>query len=68
MNFTQALEFAKSSAATAFDQRDAYDDAQGSYFDNLRDTIADEARSLTSFEIAEIEAAYSAEVSRLFTR
>lgn len=62
-----AVEFAITSAATAFDQVRAHatlEDAIDSYFDNLRDTLID-YRVTGQFEIADAEAAFWAEVERL---
>jgi hypothetical protein len=60
---TQALEFAKASAADAWDQQTAYADSIASYRENVRDTLNDERAS--QYE-AEAFALYDAEIVRLF--
>lgn len=63
MTRQEALDFARSSALTAFDQRGEYDDAAGSFRDNVRDTLCEEKAA--QYE-EEAFAGYDAEVARLF--
>lgn len=42
MTTSQMIEFAASSARMALDRRDAYEDAIGSFRDNVIDTLNDE--------------------------
>lgn len=61
------VEFAIASAATAFDQRGAYDSLQDSidnYFDNLRDTMQEKGVT-DQYAIRDAEAAFNDEVLRL---
>lgn len=64
MNREQALRFAKSSAAMAHDQRDAYADAIASFRENIIDTFADEGADETDQRDA--LALYDEEVRHLF--
>jgi hypothetical protein len=65
MNREQALRFAKSSAAMAHDQRDAYADAIASFRENIIDTFADEGAD--EADQRDALALYDEEASRLFT-
>lgn len=64
MNAKQVIEFAVSSASSAYDQRDAYSDAIASYRDNLIDTMNDE--KVDEYNYRDALAVYDAEVKKLF--
>lgn len=57
------IDFAKASAAMAYDQRGASDDAAADYFDNLRSMQVEQ--SWTAMQCVESEEVFKAECIRL---
>jgi hypothetical protein len=59
------LDFARASAATAFDQKGAWEDSRATYFDDVRSTIEDH-KITDPLLIQEAEALYNSECDRLW--
>jgi hypothetical protein len=64
IDLIRALELARANAAMAADQRGAYDDAEESFFDNLRDSINEEGGA-EWYVVRDAEDLYRAEFARL---
>jgi hypothetical protein len=65
VNFFNSIEFAVASAEEAFDQRGAYADPIGSYFDNVVDTLNE--KGITGNEYHQAIDKYRDTIARLFT-
>lgn len=59
----QHIDFAKASAAMAYDQRNASEDAAADYFDNLRSTAVEQG--WTGMQTTEAEELFKLECVRL---